>query len=158
MSDEDDQKAGFAREIGEVRRRAMESMHLFDLVSSMDSDAKRAHIRFQVAVVSYVAVLFPYRGDSPKFETVNLYPSDQRTVTLESLIAQQGAAEQRQVTRETTFGTETETVVEPSLLPPVVLRNAVHTLNEIARDLGFMPEPDAKLPKGSLKTPEPPNS
>ena len=150
--------AGFASEVAEVRQRAERCMHEYDLACQLDVDREREHIRFNVAVISYISKLYPYLQDRTEFKEENLLRGSEKEITLKDMITRQGSVRRRTVERKTTFGTEEGTEIVPALHPPTALRNAVHTLNTIALDLGFMPEPDSTLPKGSLHTPRPTES
>lgn len=144
------------RLIRESLERAQKAMNRYDHVSRqqaaatqrVDSSAEMdARIKWHSAVIDAWSRLRPYVIDEFEddwWEGADLGPLGDGLKQLRQY--QNSTTSRTVVERKRHGGEETHTISEPNILPPAILRQAVHQLRHVAFELGVAMDVDTDIP------------
>lgn len=139
--------AAYAQEVTNARQLAINAMFEFDYVEQMHNispgefdvaDLDEAHWEFQRTIVLYLTYLKPYLTDEELETELN---EDGESVTFDCLLKKHGETTPKEVDDGSMTDPDRTAEIEvPVFQAPNALRNAVHTLNDLALKKGFLPQ------------------
>lgn len=145
----DHRVAAYAQEVNNARQIAIEAMFEFDRVEQShnlnperveQAQVDEAHWDLQRSVLLYLTYLKPYLDKDELGQTLN-EDGDADDVTFKDLIDHHGETTKREIkTGDAMDPNKTETREVPKLQPAAALRSAIHTLNDLALEKGYLPE------------------
>lgn len=145
----DQRVAAYAQEVNNARQIAIEAMFDFDNVEQSHNlspeivdqrQVDQAHWELQRSVILYLTYLKPYLDSDELDQTLN-EDGDNDDVTFKDLLNRHGETKPREIdVGDSMDPDKTETREVPLLQPSRALRNAIHTLNDLALEKGYLPE------------------